>query len=111
MSHILLRIRSIPPEFHNRTITSGNLLERVGIILIVLRSPGHVVEETIPRRQVESGLYSQCSARIRELAQNISLTMLPGAVSDRMVRIVRREQPTTLEKGNTMKENVYINPS
>lgn len=96
MCHVLLRVRSVPPQLVDWTVARRQLLQRVRVVLVVLRSPRHVVEETVPGREVERRLCAQSATRLNELANHVTLSVSPRAVCHRVVGVRRGEKPSVL---------------
>lgn len=55
MSHMRLSISTVPPDAVDGSVVVEEDLEGIQVELVVLWSPGHVVEITIPRGEVERG--------------------------------------------------------
>lgn len=96
MRHVLLGVRAVPPQLVDRTVARRQLLQRVGVVLVVLGSPRHVVEEAVPGGEVERGLGAQSTAGLDEVANHVSLSFSPRAVGHRVVGVGRGEQPSVL---------------
>lgn len=93
MRHVLLGVGSVPPQLVNRAIARSQDIQGLLVVVVVLRSPCHVVEVAVPRRQVEGGQSAELMARVHELANHVSLSVSPLGANHGVVAVLRREQP------------------
>ena len=92
--HVLLGVRAVPPELVDRAVARCEDIERLGVVLVVLRLPGHVVEVAVPGREVEGGDGAELAAGVDKLADDVALSVSPGTANHGVVRILGREQPS-----------------